>query len=458
MDRGQLDRFFVGLRSRIDLAREVDAQLDRELARRFNVLDYIRTSELGLSRVIGDLLDPKASHGQDILFLDILLRGLKRSSENVRRPLDLTRDYGDKWDVRPNSVRVHLERTIAGGRRLDVSVEFEGSDGRRRCLAIENKAGAPDQRGQVCAYLNFLDDEYGTASAEGTRRHCLIYLSPRGEPPSPTSVKRERLQDAAGGFAVWSYSRRVDKDIESKAENAGFRLDYSASDWLLACRKASDVDRLRSFLRDAESFCEQHFGGRIMADTETGQIVSFLQEPDNPDIAAAVHRHWPEARRDLLRVFAKRLARRISTEVGERFHLKCEHSVTGRDDKYQAISLFRDRGAWSLASETVQIRLEAQGPGLKEWLIGVCGGKGVIPDTALADTLGKGRSTSGWPWFRFVDDSWKSWDDIAPDLARETEADGDATRYFLNRFHQICEKAVPIIDDAVRRSRGKAES
>ena len=143
VDRGRLDRFFAGLRARIDLAREVDAQLDRQLAQRFNVLDYIRTSELGLSRVIGDLLDPKASHGQGLLFLDIFLRGLKRSSEKTRRPLDLTLGYGDKWTVCRDTVHVRLERTISGNRRLDVSVEFEGSDGRWRCLAIENKPIAP---------------------------------------------------------------------------------------------------------------------------------------------------------------------------------------------------------------------------------------------------------------------------------------------------------------------------
>ena len=31
---------------------------------RFNNLDYLRDDELGLSRIIADLLNPKASHGQ----------------------------------------------------------------------------------------------------------------------------------------------------------------------------------------------------------------------------------------------------------------------------------------------------------------------------------------------------------------------------------------------------------
>ena len=44
------------------MARELDLVLDRHLAHRFNVFRYLRTDELGLSRVIADLLDPGVGH------------------------------------------------------------------------------------------------------------------------------------------------------------------------------------------------------------------------------------------------------------------------------------------------------------------------------------------------------------------------------------------------------------
>ena len=190
---------------------------------------------------------------------------------------------------------------------------------------------------------------------------------------------------------------------------------------------------------------------------DRAQIREFLANPNNFKVAAEVHRRLPEVRADFLKRFADRLSIRIRDAVKEHGDWRCVHGVTGLDrPKWQGISLFRDRNAWSVRSETVKIRLEAQGRGPQDWIIGVSGGKGMIRDTVatpLADALGRGKTTSGWPWYQFVDKPWKSWYDIAPALARETEVDGDATKYYLGRFRDVCEKAIPIIDDAVRRAR-----
>ena len=72
-DEREYERFFAELAPRLKTAKQLDAELDRHLARRFNVFDYLRTDELGLSRVIADLLDPRATHGQGELFLETLL-------------------------------------------------------------------------------------------------------------------------------------------------------------------------------------------------------------------------------------------------------------------------------------------------------------------------------------------------------------------------------------------------
>lgn len=446
----------------MDLAREVDAQLDRQLARRFNVLDYLRTSELGLSRVIGDLFDPKASHGQGLLFLDTFLLGLRRSSESARRPLDLTLDYGEKWHVCRDSVRVRLERTITAGRRLDVSVEFEGTDGKTRCLAVENKPYAGDQKDQIHDYLDYMEKEYGGRSGGNPTCHLLIYLSRTGEGPSEGSVRGSRLAREVGerDFAVMGYHSLPTESVETSGSDddsdpSRLFLDYTLAEWFGACRRRCDIDRLRSFLRDAESFCERRFGGNFMADTETRQMISVLQEPNNHEVAAAVHRHWPAVRADLLRRFASRLAQRIHEKVGARFDLKCENGVTGLDKKWQAISLFRDGDAWKVGASRVKICLSAEHKGPQNWIIGVVAGIGVIRDTVapLERALGRQKASQWWPWYEVVAEQWRWWYNIAPALARETGEDGDATRYFLERFGEICEKAVPIIDEAVGRSR-----
>ena len=45
----EYERFFAELTPRLERARVRAAELDRELAPRFNVFDYVRNDELGLS-------------------------------------------------------------------------------------------------------------------------------------------------------------------------------------------------------------------------------------------------------------------------------------------------------------------------------------------------------------------------------------------------------------------------
>lgn len=462
VDRGRLGRFFGELRSRVRLARKMDAQLDRQLARRFNVLDYIRTSELGLSRVIGDLLDPKATHGQDLLFLDTLLQCLKRSSKKLRRHLDITSGYDDEdgWTVLPDTVEVRLERTITRRRRLDVSVEFEGTDGRKRCLAIENKTGAGDQEHQVRDYLKFLDGEYGRTSGDGPKGHCLIYMSPRGEPPSTLSVCPKQLKESEKQFAVLSYTRRVDGDIESEAENAGFRLDYSVSDWLSACRKVCDVDRLRWFFQDAEGYCEREFGGVTMIGAAREEIDLFLAQPENLEAAATVVERWPEVRAGVVKQFVEHLKSRIESATEKHGTMLCRTDVTGDANPYQSIRLFRGKGVWRVRDKPVEIKMEAQRGGLKDWIIGIGAEDRAVRDVLEGGlkTLGKARSSETWPWYNYIrwgklGHRFASWHDpgTVMDLAREARGEGSAaTDFLVGQFVDICDRAAPIIDETIR--------
>ena len=154
-------------------------ELDRELAHRFNVFDYLRDDELGLSRIIADLLDPKASHGQGTLFLQTLL-----SLEGVR--------HARSWpDIDRLRVRVvEREREIRSGRRLDIFVEI-GADEQRYCLAIENKPYADDQKNQIRDYLRL-------ARRRNTRNGFFwLYVPPNMHRPSEWSIRETELdQDA----------------------------------------------------------------------------------------------------------------------------------------------------------------------------------------------------------------------------------------------------------------------
>ena len=155
METHEYQPFFDGLLPRLETARTLQRELDSQLAQRFNVFDYLRTDELGLSRVIADLLNPLGRHGQGPVFLELLLRGLKLPFATSER-LD--------------HASVEVERVIKDGRRLDICVRIGN-----HCLAIENKPYAGDQPGQVDDYLRWLRSQEFESS-------LLIYLSHKESP------------------------------------------------------------------------------------------------------------------------------------------------------------------------------------------------------------------------------------------------------------------------------------
>ena len=180
-------RFFAELTPQLEGARVLAAERDRELAPRFNVFDYVRDDELGLSRIIADLLNPNAKHGQGKLFLQTLL-----SLEGLKN----TQYWPDLY--RSQKISVVVERVITANRRIDISVHIIGADGKTYCLAIENKPRAGDLENQVQHYLEYLSKEYD-------ERFLLIYISGTGEGPSEWSIHETELDKWKDRFAIMPY-------------------------------------------------------------------------------------------------------------------------------------------------------------------------------------------------------------------------------------------------------------
>ena len=226
-----LERFFVELGPRLETARTLESELDRQLARRFNVFDYLRTDELGLSRMIGDLLNPAGSHGQGAVFLQCFVRLLEEKRPEFAKGCNLS------------DSKVDCERTITDGRRIDITVEIDG----RHCLAIENKANyADDQPDQVRDYLSWLKDNY--------KEYLLVYLTPTGKGPSEGSFARDTIEEHKGKTPRRLVIMPCGPSGELDDTFNDLRLSFSLADWLADCRRGCDVDRLRWFLREAEIF------------------------------------------------------------------------------------------------------------------------------------------------------------------------------------------------------------
>lgn len=75
--------FFDDLAPKLEQAGKEKQERDVREAPCFNTFDHLRTDEIGLSRVIGGLLDPRGADGQGPLFLKTLIEGLEETGFNA---------------------------------------------------------------------------------------------------------------------------------------------------------------------------------------------------------------------------------------------------------------------------------------------------------------------------------------------------------------------------------------
>lgn len=422
----EVKRFFDELAPRLETARILDRELDRELAHRFNVFDYLRTNELGLSRVIADLLDPGARHGQGVLFLRIYLEKLEGFRETLRWP-----------DLHGTSVR--CEEKITEG-RIDVVVRIKGPGGETHCLVLENKPYAYDQESQVERYL----EHFGKDD-----RFLLIYLSPTGEGPSEVSVPKDKLREWRDHFAIMPYVGAQEEQGDGFDE---YRLSHSLANWLGECRKDCEVDRLRWFLADMERFCQGRFGGQAMTTDGEGKTVQefVLEDPTRIETAAAVYESWLDIRDGVCREFLEGLESRIREAVG-RSDVLVGIAADIKPGQYY-IKMYRK--CWTRQTDsdrTTEIMLVTDKRAPKDWYFAVWSPerkeeRGAL-ETRLESRLATGRSTRYLAWWEWVE-KYGNWDSLVPALHKENqERGGDITSYFVNRFIEIAKVAVPIIDE-----------
>jgi len=457
-DRRRRLHFFAQLSPRLETARALERELDRHLARRFNVFDYLSTDEVALSRIIADLLDPKAGHGQGARFLQTLLDELK--------------EIGDRPDPDAGFVKgIHVvtERVIADGRRLDVSVEIPGTDG-PYCLAIENKPYADDQRNQVRDYLCFLQRTYRD-------RFLLIYLSPTGQGPSSWSLPRRELRKWTGRLAVMGYWSGPEQHA-ARDRYDDYRVGLSLAAWFSACRRRCEPDRLRWFLSEAEVFCKHRFGGHSMAtDSETRTIKEYLfANPAHLETAQSVSDAWLKVKEVLGRGFLEHLRAALASRVREKWpdfasDLRVECRYGG--EKQGSNILWVHRASWKPWQGHHQKRRPREGctaivlksgwtAGPNKWHWGVRHplDKSDMTDADLErrQRIEEGlrnrfdgviQSDGWWPYWRYVDDEMGSWNALLPALYREWKGGGgEVTDFYVKGMTDIATKAIPIIDEA----------
>ena len=481
--QGACVRLLKELTPHLHAAREQD----RRLARHFNVFRYLRDDELGLSRIIADLLDPTEEHGQGATYLDAMLELL----EVAPAASDSSR------------IRVTTERGT-GGRFIDITVDIP-TDGGTFCLAFENKPYAGDQHRQCIDYLEFLKREYG-------ERFLLVYLPPRYRMPEESSLPladyRERwtkhfhvlpyvaddaphgdagpadehegavvradatVNDAGTEEVVVAEDTATDHEAAAAHSDAVVGNGASLADWFATCWQLSNAERLRWFLREAQLYCRTHFGDSTMTDTEARYIREYLdQNPRHLHAAFAVHRAWPGVREEVYRRFLEHLRDRVEErlatemrELQEGLQIGCHYEGANRS---VLNVLWMARTGWmeyvnapeGPRLSRTSILFQSHGKGMASWRWGVRSPKpeGKMTKAELERRLelesrlrhhglSLGRRSNWWPQYEVP--RHEHWDPLIPELGKESaDGGGKITDYYVNGLLGIARKAIPAIDE-----------
>lgn len=238
----ELDDFFNGLKGWLEPYYRYKKKTNRFLAADFNLMDYIPKDENTLSNIFADLLNPTGPHGQGLQFLSCFLDILRETANKLRVPdLQLanallgTNTQPSEITVQREAVTPYIHNTM---RRMDIVIENP-----HVILVLENKPFAGDQEGQLSDYIDNAEKLHGCRSA-------LVYLSGRGDLPSPSSIEPKRLEGL-------------------QEQGRFFQLNYATEvrQWIALCIKESQAEKIRWFLRDLDAFITQYFKFDARGDT-----------------------------------------------------------------------------------------------------------------------------------------------------------------------------------------------
>ena len=182
---------------------------------------------------------------------------------------------------------------------------------------------------------------------------------------------------------------------------------------------------------------------------------------------------WSAIKESVCKRFLEQLCARIEQKIRESdsltdfsgdLHVDCKY---GGESRYSS-TLWLYRESWAKYSGKAHVRsmgrtsvaLNTQAVGPNGWIVGV-----LSPISAdgmedsdrerrerlerkLKNTLDDLDKTQPfWPRWDWVREDKRNLNSLIPDLHDEYEKDGEITRYFVDTFVEIAEKAIPIINE-----------
>ncbi|PLT23646.1 hypothetical protein CXF62_00780 [Psychrobacter sp. MES7-P7E] len=246
MSMSTVQSLINGVSQKINALETAQALYSRQLSPDFSTFEYISTDELGLSRILAALLDPKGSHAQQESFLRLFVEHCL--------PV-IYQDYN--WQIFFNNLEkteVFLEEVTGKSntqRRMDIYLRCQVGD-ESYGICIENKPYAADQSNQLIDYYHELK-ERGHSS-----RH-IVYLNEYNGTPDEKSVDARVLEK-------W----KKDKEYS--------HLRFSdLIGWLKACQVECQNHSVSEFIAQLTKFIQKQFMG-IEDMNEDNAILDIIKQ------------------------------------------------------------------------------------------------------------------------------------------------------------------------------------
>lgn len=373
----------AALLKRVTIRREAVAEallmVSRDLAPKFEYFGFVRLDENTLSSIFADMLNPKGSHGQREIFLQMFLKMIGLADQKIS---------GD--------VTVETEKQIIGQRRIDIFLRVGGS-----VLAIENKPWADDQDRQLHDYAVYTESEAKKEQGSGVWR--LVYLS-NDEPGEKSLRPDEREKMVKDGHFL-----RVD-----------FR---KAADWVEACAKETRALRVRVFLEELMKYIRSEINGDLeMNEAEEVKKIA-IDSPESIEATFALHQVWRSVQIDLLGILKKAIdVELMNRGTPIKLIWKPEEAVESKE--LESFERYAGFGFKIDDNQEIYLRFEFESSNLNDFYWGMCRNNDKIAkdqtrwakiSEVMTSLMGRrGKEGDWWPWYltesnRLFDDGCRDW-------------------------------------------------
>jgi len=252
-----------------DALKTAQSLYSRQLAPKFNTFDFISTDELGLSRILADLLNPKGRHGQQKDFLRLFI-------EHCLPSIHVDSNWLPFLEHLEHTKVITEETTWASGTRRRMDIYLECKFGKETYgICIENKPYASDQVEQLTAYAQELQNR-------GFTHWHIVYLNETSDTPDEKSLDTATLEDWVMGnqYSALKFSGLID--------------------WLRICQVECQNNSVTEFLAQLTKFIQKQFMG--IEDMHEDNTVLEIMNRNEESIEASliIHNNVERMKRELI--------------------------------------------------------------------------------------------------------------------------------------------------------------